>query len=105
MWVRSGTLFEGAFRSIPVTADAYLLHLCRYIHLNPVVAELVKSPEAWAFSNYQEWIGTRNGSLIDRGFVRGYFPTAEDYIRFINEAPPKHIERAISALSFDDEPR
>ena len=102
MSARSGTLFEGAFRSIPVMIDEYILHLCRYIHLNPVVAGLVASPDAWAFSNYLEWIGNRNGTLVDRAFVRSYFSSADDYIRFVNEAPQKHIERAINALSFDE---
>jgi putative transposase len=33
---RSGTLFEGNYKALAVEEDAHLLHLCRYIHANPV---------------------------------------------------------------------
>jgi putative transposase len=33
----SGTLFEGDYRAIAADDDVYLLHLCRYIHANPVI--------------------------------------------------------------------
>jgi putative transposase len=41
---RSGTLFEGRAKSVRVDTDEYVLHLCRYIHLNPVRAGLVAHP-------------------------------------------------------------
>ena len=41
---RSGTLFEGRAKSVPVDSDQYVLYLCRYIHLNPVKAGLVADP-------------------------------------------------------------
>jgi REP element-mobilizing transposase RayT len=51
---RSGTLFEGRAKSILVDTDDYVIHLCRYIHLNPVRAGLVMHPSQWAYSNYLE---------------------------------------------------
>jgi REP element-mobilizing transposase RayT len=51
---RTGTLFESCFKHIRVDRDDYILHVCRYIHLNPVEAGLVSKPEQWAFSNYLE---------------------------------------------------
>jgi putative transposase len=80
---RSGTLFEGRARSILVDSEEYLLHLCRYIHLNPVQAGLVAHPGQWPYSNYPEWTERRNGTLVDRDFVRQYFPPAMDYERFV----------------------
>ncbi len=82
---RSGTLFEGPFRAVAVEDEGYLLRLCRYIHLNPVRARLAASPEGWPFSNYREWVGLRNGTLVDRAFVRKWFPAPEDYRRFVLE--------------------
>ena len=60
---RSGTLFEGRFQTKWVDRDEYLLHLTRYIHLNPVKAGLVEHPEDWAFSSYQDYVGLRRGTL------------------------------------------
>ena len=53
---RSGPLFEGRFRHVRVDRDEYAVHLCRYVHLNPVKAGLVDRPEQWVYSNYLEWI-------------------------------------------------
>ena len=54
---RKGPLFESRFKHVHVDKDEYILHLCRYIHLNPVKAGLVNNPRKWFFSNYLEWIG------------------------------------------------
>jgi putative transposase len=50
---RSGTLWEGRFRSCLVDADDYLLTCQRYIELNPVRAGLVLRPEDYHWSSYQ----------------------------------------------------
>jgi hypothetical protein len=41
---RSGTLWEGRFKSTVVDADNYLLTVYRYIELNPVRAKMVDVP-------------------------------------------------------------
>jgi putative transposase len=80
---RTGTLFEGPYKAIHVGQDRYLLHLCRYIHANPVKHGLVSDLEQWPYSNYLEWIGARNGKLVDRAFVREHFPVAGSYRQFV----------------------
>ena len=82
---RTGTLFEGPYRAIPVTNEGYLLHLCRYIHANPARHGLVQRLEEWPYSNYPEWIGLRNGVLWDQAFVQAYFPDRASYGRFVWE--------------------
>ncbi len=47
---RVGALFQGAFQAKRVDNDEYLVHLSRYIHLNPVMAHLVERAEDWEFS-------------------------------------------------------
>lgn len=80
---RSGTLFEGTAQHIMVDKDAYLVHLIRYIHYNPVEAHLVSRSEEWKYSNYLEWIGLRNGTLVDREFIRCYFQHPDEYREFM----------------------
>lgn len=53
---RSGHLFQGRYKSILVQADEYLHHLSRYIHLNPVRANLVKDPGNYIWSSYSYFI-------------------------------------------------
>jgi putative transposase len=51
---RSGSLWEGRFRSCLVQSDGYLLACYRYIELNPVRAGMVASPAQYAWSSYAE---------------------------------------------------
>ena len=61
-WVNSrqkrvGHLFQGRYKAIVVDADAYLVELVRYIHLNPVRAKLVKIPEDYPWSGHRAYLG------------------------------------------------
>ncbi len=82
---RSGTLFEGRYEAIHVDREAYLIHLCRYIHANPVKHGLVTDLADWPHTNYHEWIGRRNRILFDGGFARGLFPDPAEYMRFVTD--------------------
>lgn len=50
---RSGTLWEGRYRSCPTEAEAYLLACQRYIELNPVRAGMVAHPADYHWSSYR----------------------------------------------------
>lgn len=50
---RTGTLWEGRFRSCLVDAESYLFELYRYIELNPVRASMVDSPDEYPWSSYR----------------------------------------------------
>jgi putative transposase len=82
---RKGPLFEGKYRYVHVDKEEYLIHLCRYIHLNPVQAKLVKNPEDWPYSNFREWAGLRNGKLYVDGFLSDYFDSPMSYSSFCTE--------------------
>ena len=62
---RSGTLWEGRFKSSPIQSDEYLLPCVRYIELNPVKARMVSKPEDYKWSSYHERLGLRNDKLLD----------------------------------------
>jgi len=53
---RRGPLWTGRFKRILVETDEQLIHLTRYVHLNPVTAYLVDRPELWQLSSYYEYI-------------------------------------------------
>jgi putative transposase len=52
-YTRSGTLFEGRFKSCIVQEDRYLLTCLRYIELNPVRAGMVKDPGDYRWSSFR----------------------------------------------------
>lgn len=52
---RRGPLWVGRFKNVSVKTDEQLLHLTRYLHLNPVTARIVSQPEKWQYSSYREY--------------------------------------------------
>ena len=82
---RVGPLFQGRFEGKLVHKDEYLLHLSRYIHLNPVVAGLAHTPEDWAFSSYRDYIGLRTGTLPQAEVVLVQFRSSRSHIPGVSE--------------------
>lgn len=54
---RTGTLWEGRYRSTVVDTERYLLACMRYIELNPVRAGLVDEPAAYRWSSHRHQLG------------------------------------------------
>lgn len=50
---RSGTLWEGRFRSTLIDSETYLFACYRYIELNPVRAHMVNVPDDYRWSSYR----------------------------------------------------
>jgi putative transposase len=61
---RSGTLFQGRFRTSLVDAAHYLLACSRYLELAPVQAQLASSPLDYRWSSYAHHAGARSDSLV-----------------------------------------
>lgn len=53
---RVGHVFQDRFKSIPVADDKQLLATCRYIHMNPIKAQMCDRPEQHAYSSYKEYL-------------------------------------------------
>ncbi len=105
MYKRSGTLFEGPFKDIHISKQEYLIHLCRYIHRNPIDGKkpLVNNIEDWPYSNYPEWLGIRKGSLWDPQFVCDNFQTGEYYKEFVADyISPKRLDEFFKNYLFEE---
>lgn len=76
-------LFSKENLSVEIYDDKSILYVCRYVHRNPMDDKLVTKIEDWKYSNYLEWIGKRDGKLIDKSFVNKYFPAPELYTKFV----------------------
>ena len=50
---RTGTLWEGRYKSCPIQAESYLLSCQRYIELNPIRANMVEHPAEYQWSSYR----------------------------------------------------
>ena len=54
---RSGTLWEGRYKSSPIEYENYLLACSRYVDLNPVRASMVAHPKDYLWSSYRQKTG------------------------------------------------
>jgi putative transposase len=61
---RSGTLWEGRYRSTLIQTDRYLLACMAYIDLNPVRAGLVAQAADYPWSSHGHFIGRRADKLV-----------------------------------------
>lgn len=56
---KDGPLFRGRYRALVVDADAYLLQVVRYIHLNPVKARISLKPEGFRWSSHRAFVKSK----------------------------------------------
>jgi putative transposase len=61
---RSGTLWEGRYRSTLIQADRYLLACMVYMDLNPVRAGIVATAKDYPWSSHRHYIGMRDDKLV-----------------------------------------
>jgi putative transposase len=64
VYSRTGTLWEGRFRSSLIESERYLLTCYRYIESNPVRARIVKSPGEYPWSSYAHHAKGREDKVV-----------------------------------------
>ena len=102
---RSGHLFQGRYKAILVEADEYAKELSRYIHLNPVRAGMVKTPEEYQWSSCRYYTVERETPVwLQRDFILSYFdkkPTVamKIYRSFVHTLIDQEYESPLVELS------
>ncbi|WP_347489406.1 transposase [Desulfoscipio sp. XC116] len=88
---RVGHLFQGRYKNIICTDDAYLLTLAGYIHQNPVRSGLVKSVHLYPWSSYHHYASGQQNDLVEIDFILNYFSQDKEkarsgFIKFCRDA-------------------
>lgn len=84
-----GHLFQDRYRSELIEDDKYILEASRYVHLNPLRANMVAKPEEYEWSSYCMFIGLKKEKLIDSKKILSYFKidsSRELYRKFVESA-------------------
>lgn len=79
---RIGSLFQGRFKAVLIGKDEVLLHISRYIHLNPLVAKVTDDIENYQWSSLKDYLSGVEESLCKKEIILGYFPKLESYKNF-----------------------
>jgi len=80
---RKGPLWQSRFKSVVIKNNQQLLHVSRYVHLNPTTNGLVNRPEEWSFSSYKEIIN--NPVLLKTGLKEISMSNRLAYKRFVEK--------------------
>jgi len=96
---RTGHLFEGKYKMKPIEEVSYLLHLSRYIHLNPVRANLVEKGDLWMYSSYRGFLNPGCASVtIHPRIVLQEFKNPFDYKEFVESYTPSDRDKIANFL-------
>lgn len=81
---RIGPLLQGVFKAVRIETDEQLIHVSRYIHLNPVVSGIVDDPEMYLWSSYSEYANGKS-NLCSIEPILNLFSSKEEYCKFVKE--------------------
>ncbi len=99
---RSGSLFQGSYKSIHIDTNAYLLHLSVYVNLNNRVHKDLN--EEWfkevKFSSFTEYKNDTPYRYCDMSIILEQFNSIGDYVKYAENTLPEIIKRKESEKSF-----
>ncbi|MBU0569521.1 transposase [Patescibacteria group bacterium] len=102
---RDGALFLGQFKAVRIEDDNQLLHIHRYIHLNPHSSYLMETSEKlldYPWSSLGEFIGKSENEICDKKLISPFFKTNKSYLKFVlNQADYQRKLKVIKHLVFE----
>ena len=80
---RTGHLLQGQFKAVHIETNEQLIHLSRYIHLNPFVGHKTKNLLSYTWSSYQEYLGKEKADMCSKSIILDQFKSVSEYEKFI----------------------
>lgn len=83
---RVGPIFQGRFKAVRITNEQQLLHVSRYIHLNPYSAGLISRPadlENYPYSSFPEYLYSQVNKICRNDQILGLFRGSGEYRDFV----------------------
>ncbi len=80
-----GALLQGQFKSVLVESDEQLIHVSRYIHLNPIASFLVKRLGGYEWSSFLEYVDPDRPGICTKEEILGFFKSPGDYEQFCKD--------------------
>jgi putative transposase len=94
---RVGHVFQDKFKSVLIEKNPQLMLISSYIHMNPVKDSMVKNPEEYKWSSYNDFIFDRKNPIVCKRFLTEVFGGTKN---FINENT-KLYKNIVSKSDFD----
>jgi len=102
---KQGPVFEGRFKAVSIVSNEQLLHLSRYIHLNPYTASIIKDLNKikdYPYSSLKEYLSPHSFNLCSTDFILSQFKSPQDYLNFnLDQADYQKQLQAIKKLTLE----
>lgn len=84
---RIGPVFQGAFKAVHINNNEQLLHVSRYIHLNPVVSAVVRENDFYTYpwSSLSSYIDKKIPTFVNSMPILENFRNPQKYLEFVND--------------------
>ena len=81
---RTGSLFQFMFKAVRMETDEQLIHVSRYIHLNPTTSYLIEAEnlERYEWSSFKDYVSDIQ-SNVNKEMVLSHFKSEQDYRKFV----------------------
>ena len=82
---RTGSLFQTTFKAVRIESEEQLLHVSRYIHLNPITSFLLKNIselEKYSWTSFPDYLSIKQNRFVTRNLISSYFKTPEELVEF-----------------------
>lgn len=81
---RSGSLFQGVFKSVHIDSNEYLLYLSAYVNKNNFIHGY-NNRDIWKYSSVPDYVGGRSDEIVKKSIVLNQFSSAEEYKEFMDK--------------------
>lgn len=84
---RTGSLFQSMFKAVLIESDNQLVHVSRYIHLNPATSHIIKIQELenYPWSSLKDYLNnsTKGDNMVETKTILIFFKSREGYRKFV----------------------
>lgn len=80
---RVGPIFQSEFKSVHIDNSEQLVHLSRYIHLNPLVGFVTDNLDSYRWSSYREFLEIERAGVCFKEIILNQFNNVIDYKSFV----------------------
>ncbi|MFA6586167.1 MAG: transposase [Candidatus Paceibacterota bacterium] len=78
---KTGHVFQDKFKAVLVEDNPQLMWTSAYIHMNPVKDKLVKHPDEYKWSSYNDFVSDRNLSIVHKDFLIETFGNQNSFMK------------------------
>jgi putative transposase len=82
---RIGTMYQGTFKAVTIENDEQLLHVSRYIHLNPFASKITNHHHQYPWSSYKIYLDNRTGRICSPKLILEMIGSPSKFQKFIDD--------------------